>query len=128
MPPDAGAPAAAATKPRAKGGFNAVAAIKRHRADLAASLCLLRKLLKQLNLIVEGKAEEVDFRLLGKTDSIIDAFNTLAGAQVRLMQLQRQGLDLDGEADDARMLAEKLRAAQREMDAVTRGLPTDASA
>jgi transposase-like protein len=98
--------------------------LSRHRRDIAALLALLDKLRGGLARVVEGKAEERDDRLLTKTGGAIEAFYVLANSQAKLVQLHRQAFGLDAiPAEDPRQFVENLRAAQREMEAVTRGLP-----
>ncbi|MGB8842195.1 MAG: hypothetical protein WCC64_14135 [Aliidongia sp.] len=52
--------------------------------------------------------------MLSKAGGAIDAFNALAGAQAKLIQLERLALDGAGEGA-APDLTERLRAAQRAM-------------
>jgi hypothetical protein len=99
--------------------------------DRVADLPLLyQKLRAGLERIIDGKAFDHDAKLLGKTGGTIDAFSALAGAQAKLIQLERLTSDQEAETDRAgsvQELARKLRAAQRAMEALTRG-PADAAA
>lgn len=90
--------------------------------DVTASLGLLGKLLTGLDRIIEGPAKEQDIKLFIK-GSVIDAFATLAGIQIKLIQLRRETLDQASPGQDAVDFAARLRAAQREMEALTRGTP-----
>jgi hypothetical protein len=107
-------PVVAAPAPKAGPGLSG--------EDVTASLGLLGKLLTGLDRIIEGPAKEQDTKLLLK-GSVIDAFATLAGIQIKLIQLRRETLDKASPGQDARDFAARLRAAQREMEAVTRGTP-----
>jgi len=96
----------------------------RHQRDIAALLALLDKLRSGLERIVDGAAEARDDRLLTKTGGAIEAFNVLANSQAKLVQLHRQAFGLDlPTIEDPRQFAEELRAAQREMEAMSRGIP-----
>jgi hypothetical protein len=91
---------------------------------------LYQKLRAGLERIIDGKAFEHDAKLLSKAGGTIDAFSALAGAQAKLIQLERLASDQEAESDRAgsvQELARKLRAAQRAMEALTRG-PADAAA
>jgi hypothetical protein len=94
-------------------------------ADVAASLGLLGKLLSGLDRIIECEARADDTRLLVK-GSVIDAFATLAGVQIKLLQLRRELNEAAAPSGDPVEFAARLRAAQREMEALTRGR-TDAA-
>jgi hypothetical protein len=91
----------------------------RHR--LAALIKLYETLRDGLQRVVEGKAKDHEVRLLSKAGGGIDAFNALTVALAKLIQLER--LALDGEGDGSvPELAERLRAAQRAMAALSRGV------
>jgi transposase-like protein len=96
-----------------------VATLDPHRS-LTALIKLYDKLRKGLQRVVEGKAAEHEVKLLSKAGGGIDAFNALTVALAKLIQLER--LALDGEGDGSvPELAERLRAAQRAMAALSRG-------
>ena len=84
------------------------------KRSLRALVRLYEKLRRALERVIDGKGEEHEVRLLSKAGGAIDAFNALAGAQAKLIQLDRLALDGPGEGA-VPDLAERLRAAQRAM-------------
>ncbi|MGB8841538.1 MAG: hypothetical protein WCC64_10740, partial [Aliidongia sp.] len=87
---------------------------------LSALIKLYDKLRRGLERVIDGKAKEHEDRLLSKAGGAIDAFNALAGAQAKLIHLERLAFDGagDGTVPD---LAERLRAAQRAMAGLSSG-------
>ncbi len=70
---------------------------KKQRSDLAKLRLMAMKLVEGLDRIALGKAGEPDGHLLGKSDGVIDGFNTMAQIVSRLIDKERQTFNL---ADD----------------------------
>ncbi|MEI9983495.1 MAG: hypothetical protein WDN69_09980 [Aliidongia sp.] len=95
-----------------------------HRRDIGALVRLHGALRAGLERIMAGQDRPNDSRLLTKTGSVIDAFNSLVASQARLIQLHRQAFGFQAvPKDDPQELAERIRAAQREMEAMIRVSP-----
>ncbi len=83
---------------------------------------LYDKLWTGLGRIVDGKPQKQDTRLLSVSGGVVAAVAALAGAQAKLLQLER----LAQPAETPMEFARKLREAQRAMEAMAYGMPDPA--
>jgi hypothetical protein len=95
-----------------------------HRRDIGALVRLHGALRAGLERIMSGEDRPNDSRLLTKTGRVIDAFNAPVASQARSIQLHRQAFGFQAvPKDDPQERAERIRAAQREMEAMIRVSP-----
>lgn len=73
-------------------GFDRLTA--RQRRDLASLRRRAMRLVSGLDRIARGTAKDADDRLLGKSDGVIDGFNTLAQIIARIVDKERQSFGM----------------------------------